>query len=184
DYSRDGWEVLRANPASPGPDLSRQAVTTRPLWKRVLVIDDTQKFPDRFAERLAGRAGGTIKLIRTTTDIEGQGLSSIRLPAKVAVNALADEMRRRRAEILPIVRHFDSDVGDGYLDTALERRITEAEAADTPWQFAYILRGGWSQAKRALDNLRDFSRADLLLFVIALRQLVSLDAGCTSEEVM
>jgi hypothetical protein len=184
DYNRDGWEVLRANPASPDPDLSREAVTTRPLWKRVLVIDDTQKFPDRFAERLADRAGGRIKMIRTTTDIEGEGPSSIRLPAKVAVSALADEMRRRRAEILPIVRHYDSQVGDGYLDMPLEQRITGAEAADTPWQFAYILRGGWSQAKRALDNLRDFNRADLLLFVIALRQIVSLDAGCTSEEVM
>jgi len=184
DHNRDGWEVLRANPASPDPDLSWEAVITRPLWKRVLVIDDTQRFPDRFAERLADRAGGRIKVIRTATDNDGEGPNAIRLPAETAVSALADEMRRRRAEILPIVRRYDSHVGDGYLDMPLEQRITAAEAAGTPWQFAYILRGGWSQAKRVIDSLRDFNRADLLLFVIAVRQILSLDAGCTSEEVM
>ena len=183
DYNRDGWEVLRANSACTNSNLSPEAVTIRPLWKRVLVIDDTQRFPDRFAERLADRAGGRIKVIRTSTDIEGEGPGAIRLPAKAAVSALADEMRRRRAEILPIVRSYDSQVGDGYHEMPLEQRISGAEAASTPWQFAYILRGGWSQAKRELDNLRDFNRADLLLFVIALRQIVSLDAGCTPAEI-
>jgi hypothetical protein len=133
-------------------------------------------------QRANDRAGERVKVIRTATDIEGERPTSIRLPAKAAVSALADEMRRRREEIMPIVRHYDSHVGDGYLDMPLEQRITAAEAANTPWQFAYILRGGWSQAKGALDNLRNFNRADLLLFVIASRQIISLDAGCTFEQ--
>jgi hypothetical protein len=184
DLNREGWEVLRPNPACKERELSMEAATTGPLWKRVLVIDDTQKFPDRFADRVAERASNRLKVIRATTDFAGEASSAFRLPAKAAVTALAGEMRRRRAEILPIVRRYDPQVGDGYLDIPLERRIEGAEEASTPWQFAYILRGGWSQAKRALDNLRDLNRADRLLFCVAVRQMVSLDAGCTQEEAM
>jgi hypothetical protein len=158
-----------------------EVAPTRPLWKRALVIDDTQKFPGP-AARLAERANNRLKVIRATTDFGGETPGAFQLPSKAAVTALASEMRRRRAEILPIVRRCDSQVGDGYLDIPLERRIEAAEEANTPWQFAYILRGGWSQARRALDNLRDINRTDQLLFCIAVRQIVSLDAGCTPEE--
>jgi hypothetical protein len=183
DYNRDGWEILRPDAASAEPGVSWKSLFEGRLWKRVLVVDDTQKFPNGFADRLAERAGDRIKVILGTTDTEGERSAAIRLPAQTAVRALAEEMRQRRAQILPIVRHYDSHVGDGYLDMPLERRIADAAEASTPWQFAYMLRGGWSQARRALDNLRDFNRADLLLLCIASRQIVSLDAGCKTEEV-
>jgi len=95
---------------------------------------------------------------------------------------LADEMRRRRARSCRLSAATTLRWATGTTNAA-RTRISGAEAASTPWQFAYILRGGWSQAKRELDNLRDFNRADLLLFVIALRQIVSLDAGCTPAEI-
>jgi hypothetical protein len=182
EYNRDGWEVLRANPTFPGLDLSREAVTTLPLWKRVLVVDDAQKFPDRFSERLADRAGERVKVIRSATDIEGERPTKHPAARKSRCQCPgrrdAPKARRDHADC-PALR---LPRGDGYLDMPLEQRIAAAEAADMPWQFAYILRGGWSQAKRVLDNLRDFNRADLLLFVIASRQIISLDAGCTFEQ--
>jgi hypothetical protein len=184
DYNRLGWEVLRPNTVRAQPDNSSTSVIHRPLWKRVLVLDDTQMFRDRFVERLAELAGAEVKVIRTTTDAEGERSSSIRIPAKSAVETLAAEMRRRGGEILPIVRRYDSQVGDGYMDIPLGRRIDEAEKANTPWQFSYILRGGWSQARRELDIMRDFKRTDLLLMSIAFRQMLSLDEGCTLDEVI
>jgi hypothetical protein len=184
DYSRRGWEVLRPNAVRTQLGSSWTSVTRWPLWKRVLVVDDTQMFGDRFAGRLAELAGPEVKVIRTTTDAEGERSSSVRIPAKSAVETLAAEMRRRRSEILPIVRRYDSQVGDRYMDISLERRIDEAEKASTPWQFAYILRGGWSQARRELDVLRDFKRTDLLLMSVAFRQILSLDEGCTLDEVL
>jgi hypothetical protein len=184
DYSRRGWEVLRPNYACSQPGSSWTSLMHRPLWNRVVVVDDAQIFQDRLPERLAELAGPKAKVIRATTDAEGERPSSMRLPAKAAVEALAAEMRRRHTEILPIVRRYDPQVGDGYMDIPLERRISEAEEADTPWQFAYILRGGWSQARRALSILRDFNRTDLLLLSIASRQIASLDAGCKLDELL
>jgi hypothetical protein len=184
DLNHEGWEVLRPTAACKERELSMEPATTRTFWKRVLVIDDTQKFQDGFADRIAERASNRLRVIRATTDFGGEASSAFRLPSKAAVAVLAGEVRRRHTEILPIVRRYDPQVGDGYLDIPLERRIAVAEEANTPWQFAYILRGGWSQAKRALDNLRDFNRTDQLLFCVAVRQIVSLDEGCTPEEAM
>ena len=182
ELNREGWEVLRPVPASPVSEIGSEAVVASSRWKRVLVIDDAQKYREGFGNRLAGHASDRLKVVRATTDFQGESASVFRLPAKVAVTTLADEMRRRRAEILPIVQRYDSQVGERYLDLSLDRRINDAEGANTPWQFAYILRGGWSQAKRAIDNLRDLNRADRLLYCIAVRQILSLDAGCALEQ--
>jgi hypothetical protein len=181
DLNGEGWEVLRPASACSSHEIVTETVVAPSTWKRVLVIDDTQKYPEGFGTGLAERTSDRLKVIRATTDFQGETANVFRLPAKPAVTTLADAMRRRRPEVLPIVRRYDPQVGDGYLDIPLERRIKDAEEAGTPWQFAYILRGGWSQAKRTLDNLRDSNRADRLLFCIAVRQVVSLDEGCAVE---
>lgn len=181
EYNRQGWEVLRPDPApSQEVEASIQAVGLS-KWKRVLVVDDTQIFPSRFIERLSELAGPDLKLILATTDAKGVRSRSIQIPAKIAVEILATEFRRRRDEVLPIVRRFDSHVGDEYSATPLERRIEDAAESDTPWQFAFVLRGGWRQAREHLNALRDFDRADLLLTLIAARHLLSLDAGCSVD---
>jgi hypothetical protein len=183
-YHREGWEVLRL-------DLARvRGVDDLPLavqgtyWKKVLVVDDAQALREGFAERLANLAGPRTKVIRATTDSAGERSSAVRIPAKVAVEILAEDFRRRRAEVLPIVRRFDPRVGDGRSDTSLEDRIDEAAKSDTPWQFAFVLRGGWNQFDHELHVLRDFDRSDLLLVLVATRQIVSLDGGCTVEDLL
>ena len=57
-----------------------------------------------------------------------------------------------------------------YLATPLEWRIDEAAKSDTPWQFSFVLRGGWMQAREQLNTLRDFDRVDLLFVLLAARQ--------------
>ena len=150
DYHRQGWEVLRADPAQAQAaivaDSRRCAI--RP-GRTVLVIDDAQTFPAGFADRLADVAGPDTKVdpgddgFRRRSDQR-----AFRIPAQAAVGILADEFRRRRDEILPIVRRYDPQVGDGYLDVPLERRIEEAETSDTPWQFAFAVRGGGARPAR------------------------------------
>ena len=176
ELNREGWEVLRPVAASPVSEIGSDAVVASSRWKRVLVIDDAQKYREGFGNRLTGHASDRLKVVRTTR-FYGESSSVFRLPAKVAVTTLADEMRRRRARYC---RLFSATTLRSASDISifLDRRIKDAEGANTPWQFAYILRGGWSQAKRAIDNLRDFNRADRLLYCIAVRQILSLDAGC------
>jgi len=184
EYNRQGWEVLRPDPAlSQDVDALIHAVS-QTCWKRVLVVDDTQIFPSRFVARLGELSGPNLKLILTTTDPEVERPNSVRIPAKIAVETLAGEFLRRRDELLPIVRRFDPPVGDEYLAIPIERRIDIAGKFDTPWQFAFALRGGWLQAHEQLNILRDFNRVDLLLVLIAAHQLLSLDAGSKIEDLV
>ena len=151
EFHRGGWEVLRADPNQAAAAITQIPALRHSPWKKVLVIDDAQIFPLDFTARVAELADPDTKVIRVTTDAHAEASSAIRIPAQLAARTLGDDFRRRKEEILPIVQRYDSQVGDGYLDTPLERRINEAETSDTPWQFAlFVLRGvmGAEPAKR------------------------------------
>jgi hypothetical protein len=104
-----------------------------------VVVDDLQTFTASFRTRLFELAGTGLKVISGTTAAVGEHLRSVRIPAKVAVETIASELRRRREEVLPIVQRYDRLVGDRYLDTPLERRINDAAKANSPWEFAFAL---------------------------------------------
>lgn len=184
DYGRSGWHVLR--PASPHPaDPSSLLDSVRAEhWKRVLVVDDTQTLSAHFIDQLNDLASSRLVVITATTDARSEQPRAIRIPAKVAVETLAADFRRRRDELLPIVQLYDSRVGDAYTLTPLESRIDEAAKSDTPWHFSFVLRGGWIHAREQFNALRDFDRADLLFVLIAARQLLSLDAGADPEQIV
>ena len=183
DHNRSGWHVLR--PASPHPpDLPGSLDSVRTdHWNRVLVVDDAQTLSAHFIDQLNELASSRLIVITATTDAHGEQPRAIRIPAQVAVETLATDFRRRRDELLPIVQLYDSRIGDAYSATPLESRIDEAAKSDTPWHFTFVLRGGWMHAREQLNTLRDFDRADLLFFLIAARQLLSLDAGSDPEEI-
>jgi hypothetical protein len=74
------------------------------------------------------------------------------------------------------VRLADDDVGERMMNTDLRERLDHAEnAADRPWQFCFVLGGGWRRSKQAADSARAAS-ADLILAAVAMRQIVSRDA--------
>ena len=184
EFNRSGWHVLR--PTSPHP--ADPAALLNPIktnhWKRVLVVDETQTLNPGFTEQLNELANPRLTVITGTTDATGEQPRSVRIPAQIAVEILASDFRRRGDELLPIVHTYDSRVGDGYSATPLASRIDEAATSDTPWQFSFVLRGGWIQAREQLHTLRDFDRADLLFVLLAARQLLSLDAGSDPEEIV
>lgn len=175
--NRAGWQVLRRESREPNIDEIALASLRKERWKRVVVVDDTQTLRPTFVERLSELAGSRLTVITGTTDATGDQPRSVRIPAELAVETLATELRKQRVEVLSIVKRLDSKIGDEYMATPLEWRIDEAAKEKTPWEFAFVLRGGWSRAREQLSSLRDFDRADQLLALIAARQLLSLDAG-------
>ena len=184
ELNRSGWHVLRPTtpyPVNAGPLLGAVKAST---WKSVLVVDDAQTLSDGFIHNLNELAKPRLRVITGTTDAIGEQPRSVRIPAQIAVEVLAGHYRRRRHELLPIVRRYDSSIGDDYASTPLEWRIDDAAESDTPWQFSFVLRGGWKQAREHLSALRDFDRADLLFVLVASRQLLSLDAGSQMEEIV
>lgn len=184
ELNRDGWHVLRPVPGRPHDDnfLLRSLRSER--WKRVVVVDDAQTFGEVFIERLNELASPRLTVITGTTDATGEQPRSVRIPSQIAVDTLANDFRHRRDELLPIVKKYDSRIGDEYMATPLEWRLNEAAKSSTPWEFAFVLRGGWSRAREQFNVLRDFDRADLLLVLIAARQLLSLDAGSGVETIV
>ena len=177
ELNQKGCHVLRPTSPNPTDDGSLLTAVKTNSWKSVLVVDDAQTFSHSFVEKLNELAMPLRTVITGTTDESGKQPKSIRIPAMVAVEVLACNYRRRRDELLPIVKRYDSSIGDEYSSTSLEWRIDLAAKSETPWQFSFVLRGGWSKAREQLNILRDFDRADLLFFIIAARQLMSLDAG-------
>lgn len=69
------------------------------------------------------------------------------------------------------------------MNADLGERLDQAEsAADRPWQFCFVLGGGWRRSKQAADSART-ANADLVLAAVAMRQLVSRDARAVPTEV-
>ena len=187
-YNKLGWHVIR-------PDLSTNVTETdrhqidfvrSKRWPTVVVVDDTQLMSYHFLEDLLELSDDRTKLILGTTDADWEREQTFRISASAAVQLLAEVFRARRDEILPIVQRLDSDshVGDDFLSTRIEDRIAIAANSETPWQFAYAVRGGWRETRQILDVARDFEENDLLLTAVAVRQLVSLDAGASLPQLI
>ena len=184
ELNRSGWHVLRPTspyPADAGPLLNAVKASA---WKSVCVVDDAQTLSDGFTHNLNELATPRLRVITGTTDPMGEKPRSVRIPAQIAVEVLAGYYRSRQRELLPIVRRYDFRIGDDYMSTPLEGRIDRAAESDTPWQFSFVLRGGWNQAREQLASLRDFDRADLLFVLVASRQLLTLDAGSHIEDIV
>jgi hypothetical protein len=99
-----------------------------------------------------------------------------------AVRTIAEGLRRDPAT-LAAVRRVDPNVGNGPRDFDLAARIDHAEREATyPWQFCFILGGGWDRAERAADAARA-SGADLVLAAVAVRQIAARDARPQREEI-
>lgn len=174
DMLKQGWEIIRAmEPDTPVETLLGSAgqVPERTL----LLVDDAQQYPSGVLRSLSELASRSRKVIIAATQEESISSEAFCLSASDAVGVLVREFLARRDEVLPIVRSLDDHVGEGYMETSLEDRITEASNAGTPWQFSFILRGGWRHARVELGAAREYDRSDLLLVAIAAWQLLHLD---------
>jgi hypothetical protein len=60
-------------------------------------------------------------------------------------------------------------------------RIDEAAESETPWQFMFVLTGGWRRTRPEVQWLEKKRRIDLLLVAIAVRQIVTLDSEVSQE---
>ena len=168
-YNAEADELLKSPPKS---SLS------------LLVIDDAQQFGSGFVERLSEYSCETLKVIFTSTlaDIVTPNPSCI--SPKSGIDKLKTSMLERRAEILPIVQRFDNSVSDKYLHISFERRIDECASEETPWEFFWVLRGGWRTARTEYEGLQQVPNANALLTMIALRQISSCDAGVSRNKLL
>lgn len=184
DLNVAGFEIVRAGErlADLGPHDAVTQLLAAP-WPTVAFVDDAQALDPDLLRRLGELATPQRKVLVVSTDpVPGPALA-VTIAEKRAVQLLAQAILERSADVLPRVRQLDDTVGDGYLDQPLERRVEIAAAQDVPWQFVFVLTGGWRRARQTLGALRDADRADLALLAVSVLQLASADAGARLEDV-
>ncbi len=171
-----GWRVLRLDdPMAESPPPSDAETPT------LLIVDDAHLARPAFLRGLEEQTAATRRVLSAFTIAEGKENipGTILLDARRAVQTIADGLRASRGATLAAVRRVDDRVGDKPWDEQLEQRLDHAaEVAQFPWQFCFILGGGWRRASALASSARAAS-ADLVLAAAAIRQLGMRDARCS-----
>ncbi|NBB81105.1 MAG: hypothetical protein GVY36_16980 [Verrucomicrobia bacterium] len=184
EYQRKGWLVFQATQFNEGDETTALEMIRQLTWQSIIVLDDSQTYSSQFVSRLKNLANVKLKIILGTTDNDWTKDGNIRISAAASVETIAAACLKHKEVIMPIIKRFDSRIGDGYMDTRYEGRIELAKNENTPWQFFFVLRSGWQQTSLEFNSLRDFGNASHLLLVIAVQQLATLDGGLTHAELV
>lgn len=171
-----GWTVKALN----WPPPASVALPSEPGGTRVLyIIDDAHRLPLGTIDRLEHQAGTSRFVLSTfnAAELGGHG-QGIVLDEQRAVKTISASLRTD-TRLLEVVKRVDDRVGDGYMDEDLAERIDAAEReANYPWQFCFVLGGGWRRSARMADACR-VNGATYAAASIALLQLVTRDKGAS-----
>jgi hypothetical protein len=180
-FALRGWKVLTLRSADGLP-------TTLPVQateKVVLLVDDAHLVSESDLRALEAQATSHRLVLSTHNAIEGRAAQrgAVRMDPQAAIRAIAAGLLADRRSTLEAVRRADAHVGDLMMDDALEERIEQAARyATVPWQFCFVLGGGWRRANEAAKTAIALGAA-LPLAAVAIRQLASRDARCSHANV-
>ena len=181
-FANNGWSVLRLT----DPRVDTIELEVPDAWPRAIFIIDDAHLTSKSALRVAEDAAGPQRLLLSTHNAVKHDTSSrgaIIIDTKRAVRTVASTLRNEPERTLDVVRRIDNNVGHLSSNVSLEDRIVQAEQqAQFPWQFCFILGGGWRRAERAAAAARS-AHADITLAGIAIRRLASRDARPSLDEV-
>lgn len=145
--------------------------------KILLFIDDAHIMDESRLKLLEEKAGPDLYVLSTHNAEDGRTSfrNAIAIDSRRAVTTIANALMRDPRRTLGEVSKVDKDVGEKMMDIGLEDRISDAqERASYPWQFCFILGGGWRRASDLADAARH-AKADIILAGLAGRQLISRD---------
>ncbi|MGF6915855.1 hypothetical protein [Paraburkholderia sp. 40] len=175
-----GWRILRlADPMGSVPPFDE---SSRPT---LYIVDDAHLTRPALLRELEERATASRWVLSayTISDDEGGFPGAIQLDARRAVRVIADGLRASPEVTLAAVRRADDRIGDRPVDERLDVRLQQAEQALYPWQFCFILGGGWRRASALASSARA-AGAELVLAVAAIRQLAARDAHCSRDALL
>ncbi|MCA2018655.1 hypothetical protein LDJ79_21245 [Vibrio tritonius] len=177
----EGFIVCRPDYSSEPVELLKSLVND---FNKILVIDDAQQYSNDFIFRLSERACSTLKIIFTSTLIDFNISSPAIISPSLANKEIQNALINRRSEVLPIVQSFDDDVSDSYMGTSLENRLIQCSKQNSPWEFFWVLRGGWKTARKEFERIQQITNANLIISIIAARQISSCDAGVSRSRLI
>lgn len=166
-------------------DAALEAIP-QPREKGVLIlVDDAHLISDAALRSAEDRSASRLLVLSTHNATEGisSQRGAVRMDPAAGINAIASGLLVDRSATLLAVRRADSHVGDLMMDDALEERVAHASRyATVPWQFCFVLGGGWRRANEAVGAARAL-KLDHLLAAIAIRQLASRDASPSANDI-
>lgn len=176
ELSKEGWNVFRLRDSRRDiPYLASGNAGQRSLY----LVDDAHLMPEALLRGSEEQTSSSALLLsaHTVFDSAEHIRGAVALDAKRAVEAIAKSLRTTRIEeTYKLVRAIDNSIGDHAGDERIGTRIDHAsDKADYPWQFCFILGGGWRRAQTAADNARQ-ANADIVLACAAINQIASGDA--------
>ena len=181
EMAAKGFEVLRLlDPQA--ENIALEAAL--PGKRRLYLIDDAHLLKPHILSRIEDRAGPAQLVLSTHNALEHVShRGGITLDTKRAVKTIAAALRAELPKTLEAVRRADDQVGERMMNDDLGERLDNAEsAADRPWQFCFVLGGGWRRSKQAAASARA-ADADFILAAVAMRQLASRDARAVPNEI-
>lgn len=170
-FVQKGWQVYQLNNLNELTSVRLPENTENSLY----LIDDAQVYSEQFINDVCRQARPNRKVLLAKTVSDRLDYEDIVLTNKDAVSVLFREYIKRKDEIWPIVKECDNSVGVNMMDIPIEQRLKSAKEAKTPWQFNYILRGGWKSMKDLYSSICGHGNCDLLAAAIAVFQLLKLD---------
>jgi hypothetical protein len=144
----------------------------------LLLIDDAHLMAGTTLQRVEEMASQRRFVLSILNSVENGRIDrgAVLLDSKRAVKTIAAALRADADRTLATVRRIDDEVGASFLQVPLQQRIDHAEnVSDRPWQFCFVLGGGWRRSKEAADAAR-VRGADLVLAAASIKQLASRDA--------
>lgn len=175
DFYKKGWKIYRYK-AIIGTNVNI-SIPSHNTESALYIIDDAQQLSERVIDELKNQARSNVKILLAKTVSSFVLQDTILLTNKEAVETLSANFESRKEEIIPIVHRCDENIGINFMDQPIERRLQLAKEAKTPWQFNYILRGGWQSMKERYQMICSHNNCDLLVATIATFQILLLDHG-------
>ncbi|MEU4806596.1 hypothetical protein [Actinosynnema sp. NPDC023587] len=143
----------------------------------IALIDDAQSVPgDTLREVLEAAGPERWVLVVSTERVQGPA-PVVRIAQERAVATLHAVLSKDLETLTREVNLLDPTVGDGAHQRPIEHRLRVAARQSTPWQFCFVLSGGWRRVEGALARLREQDEAHLALAAIAVGQIATADAG-------
>ncbi|WP_133243779.1 hypothetical protein [Sphingomonas pokkalii] len=173
-----GWRVVRLDDAN--ASLPPLIASNQPVLH---LIDDAHLANPVHVRRLEEGCGPSTWLLSAHTIAPGKvaARGTVHLDAVRAVKTIANGLEADYGRTFEAVRRLDDRIGASMGDERLEDRLRAAATADVPWQFCFILSGGWRRATAFAASARS-AGADLTLAALAIRQLAARDAHFAPEE--
>ena len=176
-FKKKGWHIYKLKAG-----FDEMASIPNVADNSLFLIDDAQNYSLESQNQWIDSARDNTKVIVSKTISDDTPIDSIIISNKDSIEVLKQSIIKDRDQTTKLVHKIDNDVGDHFGGIPIEWRIKETIHSKTPWEFNYILTGGWKRVKTQFEELREDNNSGLLACLIAVMQVLQKDRSINMDE--